>query len=1500
MNQVNKVSYLKGMNMDISKSKYPQNSYHILSNGTIISGDSNDATEISTIEGNTSLLTMPSISQLVNITYYTSTLRALIAATSVSFASEIQEFLTSSCPNWIIDASKRLTIIGYVNSFDRTFLFCKELETGNYSSIFEMVIDDTKEIGAAGYITLKLKYINDSLKFGYIGTEAECIYENENITHLYWADGVNQLRMYNVTDETRFFKHYTQLDQIPETTISIVKLRDVTTSGSLPVGMVQYSYQYFNRNGQSSVYMPLCEPIHLTTEPEGIKLYNEYKARLYHGAESGISSGKSVRIEITDVDTRYDCIRVIQVFHSSISQSPSIKIIAEQEIIDSSNIPIIDDGNKFIGNLSIAEFTKTITPIIPKTIATKDNILFAGNVVEANFKSDNWDNFCTRSYRFNSSKQSTVFVNESPNSNSKTVTSSNGVTVSNWNGLDDDLSEFTANLYNVPSLSDPSASNNYAEDLYQYKYMADGCTLGGTGPNIDFKFNVKVASVDNGTSKSSADVHEIKPIYDEGVLQSQTVAQDNIFTNDYKSPYIASKYKTYQRDDIYRFALVVHSKLGSVSEPKWIVDMRIPTGVLSAYAQESDTSWDYSSFVGQQNQSTNMNILGIDFKITFPQALLNEIQGYSIVRCKRDNARHILGNGLLSPYIFSNAVTDPLPLITSLYNFHIKWNPSNRDSLTRKKTSKNVDAHVVSNSFHNIQGYIGEGAHNYHGFSNHGYTYVNEDSANYPKGTKLTDTGISAFICPEHIFTDNVKLNTDCKVIPTSLYRTVNYLAGVPTAGCLWSDYASELLFMDGVKLSPNVSIKKPYPLELDSFEYTDPLEDYKVRKLFHTSATESEESDYTLVNGLTYGTNPMDHLSFGTNIMLNVKEQLTVTKDSKLVSPLRAIIKDSMELLNKSSNYDETSDQFLINCYLKQYTTPYNGQTLSSILNSEYISTGCYISTLQSSNGVWLSNIAKENSPAKEESSYLAGYGYFPVGLNNSVGSTVFGGDIFLSMFQYLSQYGTDLTTEPIETPVARYTTTLLFPVESTINCNLRHDLDIFTISKNRTVRNIGEKAMFRAMSKAGSDGTTGNGTENDFYHDFTQEKDLYLYNTVFSKENSLVTYTPIINRDGITYSNTTRVMASLPKLNGEYNDSWSKFGVNAEIELPTNYGDLCKLFTFKDVLYGFQSTGIARLAVNDKSTSMDPNNPLIVGTTGVLPYYQYVVSDSGTNHKYSIVSTEDTLMYFDSYKNRIFYLTGEDGDLSSILGLNSYFIENEVAKDSEFPSIISVYDSKNKQILFRLRYKDTNKYSNVLVFNKMLKIFTNFIEIDPDIYINTNDKLLTQSYSSEPVSGNYNLYLENKGLQNVWYNNYNKLKCTLVVNPTTNEFIKMFDFLEFMTTSKITNDTNKFNVLNLPITSIRVYNDYQDTLPIDLITLNSRDQYFQKQRNRTFRVSRLRDKLDTSPRNMLARIKDYYIFIDIEFDKESLSSQLNTEDIKFTLQDLFISYRDLKTTQL
>ena len=70
MNQLGKISYVKGMNQDISKTKYPKDSYYVLTNGTIISGDSTDSTEISTLTGNLGVLNLPSPSSLNDISLY--------------------------------------------------------------------------------------------------------------------------------------------------------------------------------------------------------------------------------------------------------------------------------------------------------------------------------------------------------------------------------------------------------------------------------------------------------------------------------------------------------------------------------------------------------------------------------------------------------------------------------------------------------------------------------------------------------------------------------------------------------------------------------------------------------------------------------------------------------------------------------------------------------------------------------------------------------------------------------------------------------------------------------------------------------------------------------------------------------------------------------------------------------------------------------------------------------------------------------------------------------------------------------------------------------------------------------------------------------------------------------------------------------------------------------------------------------------------------------------
>jgi len=46
--------------------------------------------------------------------------------------------------------------------------------------------------------------------------------------------------------------------------------------------------------------------------------------------------------------------------------------------------------------------------------------------------------------------------------------------------------------------------------------------------------------------------------------------------HNYADPYFASKFKGYQRDEIYRFGIVFYNKKGIASPVHWIGDIRMP------------------------------------------------------------------------------------------------------------------------------------------------------------------------------------------------------------------------------------------------------------------------------------------------------------------------------------------------------------------------------------------------------------------------------------------------------------------------------------------------------------------------------------------------------------------------------------------------------------------------------------------------------------------------------------------------------------------------------------------------------------------------------------------------------------------------------------------------------------------------------------------------------------------------------------------------------------
>lgn len=58
----------------------------------------------------------------------------------------------------------------------------------------------------------------------------------------------------------------------------------------------------------------------------------------------------------------------------------------------------------------------------------------------------------------------------------------------------------------------------------------------------------------------------------------------------YANPVLANKFKSYQRDEIYRFAAVLYNSKGEKTPAKWIADIRFPAGYYR------DANWSAAIF----------------------------------------------------------------------------------------------------------------------------------------------------------------------------------------------------------------------------------------------------------------------------------------------------------------------------------------------------------------------------------------------------------------------------------------------------------------------------------------------------------------------------------------------------------------------------------------------------------------------------------------------------------------------------------------------------------------------------------------------------------------------------------------------------------------------------------------------------------------------------------------------------------------------------------------
>ena len=472
------------------------------------------------------------------------------------------------------------TVVGLSKMRDNLVMFTKNGANGKiYYIPFTAV---STEINIEDYLK-----VNKAFNFG-DNVQIVARYETSIIQKIYWVDGVNGLRFANLYLDASDFTamNLDAFDIVQEVTLSTPSLSSMT-NGALKVGVVQYAYCFYNLGGSETGYSPTTQPIPISTSS-----LDETTSLLFRGSNIGEISNKGVIISIPDIDTDFDRIRVIRLFYAEQNGTPEVDIIYEGVV--SSSLTITDTGGTSLGTLTINDYRYIPNIFAAKTLETKNDYLFAGNIAESSFTID----FDARAYRFNSSRNSLLY-----NADLSTLEYTIDGTNPDYDVIPIDTD--CANKFN--DVSTDKVRN--ASDICKFK--SNGTTLGGSGKYVEFNFTATERIIDSGELDSQ-------------FLRVYTNSGSNGY-QDLSNPILVTESLGYQRDEIYRFGIVFFDKYGRQSFAKWIADIRFPSEV---------DGWWYT--INGNNAIRDLGIIftlntdALDYLNTHP-----EVVSWQIVRAER-------------------------------------------------------------------------------------------------------------------------------------------------------------------------------------------------------------------------------------------------------------------------------------------------------------------------------------------------------------------------------------------------------------------------------------------------------------------------------------------------------------------------------------------------------------------------------------------------------------------------------------------------------------------------------------------------------------------------------------------------------------------------------------------------------------------------------------------------------------------------------------------------
>lgn len=498
----------RGMSQDISKSKHPHELYYEGKNIRIISTDQQSTGAVINEHGNELLVTIPAPSINIGETRidYISDAPGNPGLNFVPYTrntpaapgGEIEvEYVDFSLPN-SIKLSGEQTIIGRIEARDSVILATTDGE--GFDCIWELSGFDT------GSYSLTLKYLRN---LGFSKSSLIQIlynYENSVLEKIYWVDGKSQLRFLNLRHsiangdlEELMDMPATSVNMVGDFSLSQATISSIIGGGSHTAGMIQYAYNLYRINGAQTGISPLSELVSLDLGPgQG-------------GAEVNTNVGRTVIINLDNLDPNYTHIKLYSIKYTSFNETPTISVVVDKEIDDYNSIVYHDDGLTTT-SISLEEFLFLGSdPIVPKHIESKDSRLFPINVKEKDF---DFDIDC-RAYSYNNAGFAYVRDNLEI-------------------ALDASGNPFVVGT-SFPIAGLPEENDAVNPDYDEFIYQEDGTTLGAEGLFLKIKIDTDTL---NSTEAINYRFFKDRELYRIGIKFYNSLGQETVpkWICDYKMP----------------------------------------------------------------------------------------------------------------------------------------------------------------------------------------------------------------------------------------------------------------------------------------------------------------------------------------------------------------------------------------------------------------------------------------------------------------------------------------------------------------------------------------------------------------------------------------------------------------------------------------------------------------------------------------------------------------------------------------------------------------------------------------------------------------------------------------------------------------------------------------------------------------------------------------------------------------------------------------------------